>query len=105
MHFFRECLRFQLVGELPEFVEIRPRSEAEGMGNRLRGGLVSGRRGLSDAGSNRSIYRFLKGYAELPRPPFQQSRQIIVDRQGRPHDASFMPFSLMSRHQNPRDQS
>jgi hypothetical protein len=100
MHFFRECLRFQLVGDLPEFVEISPRSEPEGMGYRPWCGQVSDRCGLSDAGSNCSIYCFLKGNAELPRSLFQQSRQIIVERQGRSHSDIFGAYKLMSRHQS-----
>jgi hypothetical protein len=36
MDFFRENLCLQLIGELPEFVEIEPRPESEGIGNRLR---------------------------------------------------------------------
>jgi len=85
MDFCCESLRLQLIRELPEFVEIDPRPESQRMGNRLRRGIVSGRGALVQAGANCSIHRFLKGNAELPRLPFQQARQIIVERQSRPH--------------------
>ena len=85
MNFFRERLRLQLVRELPEFVEIDTRPEPERMRNRLRRGVASGRGGLTYAGANCSIYSFLKGNAELPGTLFQQSGEIIVKRQSRPH--------------------
>jgi hypothetical protein len=85
MNFFRECLRLQLIRELPEFVEIDTRPESEGMRKRLRRGTTSGHVALADASTNCSIHRFLKGNAKLPRALFQQSREIIVKRQSRPH--------------------
>ena len=66
MDFFRERLRLQFVCELPEFVEIDTGPESEGMGNRLRGRMASGHRGLTEAGANCPIHRFLEGNAELP---------------------------------------
>ena len=85
MEFFRESLRLQLIGELPEFVEIDARPNSEGMRNRLRRGIVSGRGGLTDAGANCSIDRFFKGNAKLPCALFQQPGEIIIERQRRPH--------------------
>jgi hypothetical protein len=85
MDFFRESLCLQLIGELPEFVEIDTRPESKGMGDRFRRGMASRRGGLADAGANCSIHRFLKGNAELTRALFQQSREIIVERQSRSH--------------------
>jgi hypothetical protein len=85
MDFFRESLCLQLIRELPEFVEIDTRPESEGMGNRPRRGMTSGRVDLPHAGADCAIDRFLKGNAELPRALFQQSREIIVERQSRPH--------------------
>jgi len=67
MDFFCESLRLQLIGELPEFVNIDTRPESKGMGERLPRGMASGRGGLADAGANYSIDRFLKGNAELAR--------------------------------------
>jgi hypothetical protein len=94
MDFFREGLRLQLICELPEFVEINTRPESEGMGDHLRCEMTPRRSGLANAGANCSVHRFLKGNAELPRAPFQQPRQIIVERQSRPHfsiiDASIL---------------
>ena len=85
MGFFRESLSLEPIRELPEFVEIDARPEPEGMRDRLWRGMASGRGILTHAGANCSIDRFLKGNAELPRALFQQSREIIVERQGRPH--------------------
>jgi hypothetical protein len=99
MDSFRESLRLQLIRELPEFVEIDTRPEPERMGNRLRRGIVSGCAGLTDAGTNCSIHRFLKGNAKLPSTLFQQSREIIVERQGRPHFRIICASVLMSTHQ------
>ena len=98
MHFFREGLRLQLIRELPELIQIDTRPEAEGMGNRLRRWMASGRDGLTDAGANCSIDRFLERNAESPRALFQQSREIIIERQSRPHNALLMPPESMSRH-------
>src|SRR5215472_7931757 len=86
MDSFRESLRLQLIRELPEFVEIDTRPESEGMRDRLRHGIASGRGGLSYPGANCSIDRFLKGNAEFPRALFQQSHEIIVEGQSRPHN-------------------
>ena len=94
MDFFREGLRLELVCELPEFVEIDTRLESEGMGDRLRCEMASGRGGLANAGANCSVHRFLKGNAELPRALFQQSCQIIVEGQGRPH-FGIIPASII----------
>ena len=47
--------------------------------------MTSGRVDLAHAGANCAIDRFLEGNAEFPRALFQQSREIIVERQGRPH--------------------
>ena len=96
---FRESLRLQLIRKLPELVEIDTRPESEGMGDRLRRGTASDRGGLADPGANCSIHRFPKGNPELPRAPFQQSREIIIERQSRPHQHIMMFFNLMSRHQ------
>jgi hypothetical protein len=85
MDFLSESLCLQLIGELPEFVEIDTRSEAEGMGNRLRWQMRSGPGGLAHAGANCSIDRFLKGNAQFPRALFQQSGEIIIERQGCTH--------------------
>jgi hypothetical protein len=85
MDFFRESLRLQLIGELPELVEIDTRPEPKRMGNRLWGGMASGRGIFTHAGTNCSIDRFLKRNAKLPRTLFQQSREIIVERQSRSH--------------------
>jgi hypothetical protein len=85
MDLFRESLRLELIGELPKLVEIDTRPEPEGVGNRLRRGMNSGRRGLADAGTNCSIHRLLKGNAEFARTLFQQSCEIIIERQSRPH--------------------
>jgi hypothetical protein len=41
--FCRESLPLELIRELPELVEIDTRPEPEGMGNRLRRGMASGR--------------------------------------------------------------
>lgn len=84
MDFFGERLGLQLVGELPKLVGIDPRFEPEGVGNRLRRRLSAGGR-LADAGAETSIDRFLERYAELPRALLQQPREIIIERQGRPH--------------------
>jgi len=70
----------QLIGELPEFVEIDTRPKPERMGNCLRRRIASPRGVLSYADTNCSIHRFLKGNAELPRALFQQSREVIVER-------------------------
>jgi len=43
MDFFRESLGLQLIREPPEFVEVDPRPESEGMGDHLRRGIASGR--------------------------------------------------------------
>jgi hypothetical protein len=85
MDFFRESLCLQLIRELPEFVEIDTRPESEGMGNRPRRGMTSGRVDLAHAGTNCAIDRFLEGNAEFARALFQQSRKVIVKRQSRPH--------------------
>jgi hypothetical protein len=85
MEFFRESLRLQLVCKLPKFVEIDARPEPEGMGDRLRCEMASGRGGLANAGANCSVHRFLKRDAKFPRTLFQESRKIIVERQSRPH--------------------
>jgi hypothetical protein len=85
MDLFRESLCLQLIDQLSEFVEIDTRPEPKGMRNRFRRGMTPVRGSLAQSGANCSIHRFLKGNAELVRPLFQQSRQIIVERQGRPH--------------------
>src|SRR5271165_7184597 len=85
MYFFRESLRLQLIRELPEFVEIDTRPEPKRVGNRLWRGMASGRGILTHAGTNCSIHRFLKRNAKFPRTLFQQSREIIVKLQSRPH--------------------
>ncbi len=82
---FRASLRLQLIRELPEFVEIDTRPEPKRMGNRLWRGMASGRGILTHAGTNCSIYRFLKRNAKLPGTLFQQSREIIVKRQSCSH--------------------
>src|SRR5215469_14873169 len=99
MVFFCESLGLQLIRELAEFVEIDTRPEPKGMGNRLGRGMSSARGGLADAGANCSIHSFLKGNAELARALFQQSCEIVVERQGRPHFGIMMFLDLMSRHQ------
>jgi hypothetical protein len=66
MYLFRESLRLQLIGELPEFVEIDTRPEPKRMGDRLRRSMASGRGGLANAGANYSNDRFFKGNAEAP---------------------------------------
>jgi hypothetical protein len=83
MDLFGESLSLQLIGELPEFVQIDTRPEPEGMRNRLRRWVASGRGGLAEAGANCSVHRFLKENGE--RAPFQQSRKVIVERQSGPH--------------------
>ena len=85
MHCFRESFCLQLIRELPELIEIDTRPEPEGMGNRLRRWMASGRDGLTDAGANCSIDRFLERNAELPRALFQQSREIVIERESRTH--------------------
>jgi hypothetical protein len=85
MDFFRERLRLKLIRKLPEFVEIDTRPKPERMRNRLGRRMASGHGTLTDAGANGSIHRFLKRNPELARPLFQQSREIIVERQSRPH--------------------
>jgi hypothetical protein len=47
MDFFCKNLGLQLIGELPELVEIDTRPEPEGMGDRLRRGMVAGRSGFA----------------------------------------------------------
>ena len=88
MDSFCESFRLQLIGELPELIEIDTRPEPERMGNRLWRGMASGRGGRADAGANRSIHRLFEGNPEFPRALLQQSREIIVERQGRPPSAS-----------------
>ena len=78
MDIVRESFRLQLVGELPELVEIDARPKSERMRDRLRRWVRSGRGGLAQAGTERSIDGFLEGHAELPRAPLQQSRQIVI---------------------------
>jgi len=80
MDFFCQSLRLQLVSKLPELVEIDTRPESEGMRNRFRRGVASGRGGLAYAGANCSIDCFLKRNAELPRALFQQPGEIIIER-------------------------
>jgi hypothetical protein len=66
MDLLGESFRLQLVGKLPEFVEIDARSESEGVGNRLWRRMTSARGGLADACADYSIDRFLKRNAEVP---------------------------------------
>ena len=80
MDLSRESLCLQLIGELRDFVEIDARFEPKGMRYRLWRRMASGRGGLADAGANYAIHRLLKGNAELARPLFQQSREIIIER-------------------------
>ena len=85
MDSFCESFRLQLIGEPAEFVEIDTRPKPKRMGNRLWRGMASGRGILTHAGTNCSIHGVLKGNAKLPGPLFQQSREIIVERQSRSH--------------------
>ena len=85
MGFFRESLSLEPIRELPEFVEIDARPEPEGMRDRLWRGIATGRGSLADLGTNCSIHRFLNGNAKFPRTPLQQPREIIIERQSRPH--------------------
>ena len=85
MDFCRESLCLQLIRALPEFVEVNTRAEPEGMRHRLRRGMASGRGGLADARADCSIHSFPKGNAKLARALFQQSGEIIIERQSRPH--------------------
>jgi hypothetical protein len=85
MHCFRESFCLQLIRELPELIEIDTRPEPEGMGNRLRRWMASGRDGLTDARANCPIDRFLERNAEFPRALFQQSREIIIECESRTH--------------------
>jgi hypothetical protein len=98
MDFFCESLRLQLIRKLPELVEIDTRPESEGMGDSLRRGIAPGCGCLADPGANCSIDRFLKRNPKLPRALFQQSREIIIERQGRSHCRIIDASSLMSRH-------
>jgi hypothetical protein len=61
--------------------------------------MAPGCAGLTDAGTNCSVHRFLKGNAKLPGTLFQQSREIIVERQSRPHSRIICASVLMSTHQ------
>jgi hypothetical protein len=85
MALFRERLGLQLIGELTEFVEIDTRPEPKRMGYRLWRGMASGHGILPDPRANYSIHGFLKRNAKLPGTLFQQPREIVVERQSRPH--------------------
>ena len=82
---FRERLRLQLVDKLPEFVEVDAGPEPERMGDRLRRRPPSGRSGLAQPGADRAIDCFLERNAEFASPFLQKPREIVVERQGRPH--------------------
>jgi hypothetical protein len=73
MGFVRESFRLQLIGELPELVEVDTRPEPEGMRDRLRRRLTASRSGLPQAGADCPIDGFLEGDAKLPRAPLQQA--------------------------------
>src|SRR5215472_5154105 len=81
----RERLRFQLAGELAEFVEIDTRSEPERMRYRLRRRIRTVRRSSAKTGANGPVYRLLEWYAEFARPELQEPRKIVIERQGRAH--------------------
>jgi hypothetical protein len=71
MELFRERLRFQFVGELPELVGIDARSEAEGMGDSLRRRMSPGCGGFAKAGADGAIDRVPEWNSKFPRPPLQ----------------------------------
>jgi hypothetical protein len=85
MDFVREILRLQLIGELPELVEIDTRPEPERMRNRLGRRMASDHGILPDPGTNCLVHGRLKGNTEFPCTLFQQSGKIVVERQSRPH--------------------
>ncbi len=107
MDFCRENLHLQLIRELPEFVEIDTRPEAEGIGNRLRREMASGRGFLADAGANCSINRaFLKGMpssrARCFNNPARSSSSIRVIRISGISDASDIDVKTSTRGRGPR---
>jgi hypothetical protein len=87
------------IRELPRAVEIDTQPESEGMGNRFRRGITSGRGGLADAGANCSIHRF-KGMpssrARCFSSPARSSSSVRVL-----HISGIVcALVLVSRHQN-----
>jgi len=81
----REGLRFQLVGQLIELVEVDARPEAERVWNGTRRRPPPRLCLLAKAGAQGAIHYALERQAELARPLLEQSRQIVVDGEGRAH--------------------
>ena len=86
MRFVRVGFRLQFVCELPELVEIDARPEPEGMRNDLRRGVRSRLRRIAQAGADRAIDGFLERNAKLPGALFEETRQVIVERESGPHE-------------------
>jgi hypothetical protein len=85
MNNVRERFCLQFVGELPEFVEIDTRPKSERVGHGLRRRVMPGRGSLTQASTDRSVDSLLEWHAEFPGSPFQQSREIVIERKGCSH--------------------
>ncbi len=87
MRFGGVLFRLQFVRELAKLVEIDTRPESKGMRYDLRGGMArSGR--LAQAVPDRAIHGLLEGNAKFTRTLLQQARQVVVERQCRPHSTN-----------------
>jgi hypothetical protein len=85
MELVHECLHLQLVQQLPKLVEVDAGPEAEGMRNHLRGSIRPAYCGLAKPGTDRPVDSLLEGNAEFPGASLQESRKVIVEREGRTH--------------------
>lgn len=84
----REFVRFEIVGELIHLVEIDTGPKSEGMRDRLGGVCPRLLRLGSQARSDRSVHHLFEGNTELPGSLFQQSSQVVIESQCRPHGFS-----------------
>jgi hypothetical protein len=85
MRLIHEGLALQLVPELAKLVDINARSESEGMRNRLGRWASSARRRITQTRADRTVHGLLEGDAEFPGPLFQESRQVVIERQSGSH--------------------
>jgi hypothetical protein len=86
MKFLGESLRLQFVSELSQLVEIDARLEAERVRDRSWGRMIPDGSGLTQSSANCAVYSFLERNPKLARLPFQEPREIIIERQRGPHD-------------------
>jgi len=96
----RVALRFKLVDQLIELVEVNTWAEAERVRDGARRRMPARLRLLAETGAQRPVHHVLEWQSELAGPPLQQASQVVIDGESGAHcKASSLLKLLMSRHQ------